>query len=639
MYQVQIFEDYRLLNPLTIHHATAFGNKLSKGEVKQILNGLDLFVCSLSLNNVGYRKVEPIKNIVIVKNTLTNSIVFEGRVREVVNTMSNMNETLHCESLLAYLYDSYQIYRGMGNDSVEAYFRLIIEQHNRTVEAHKRFKVGLVTVVNSTDNVYRGINYTSTMDLIKDKLINRLGGYLRYRRVNGELVIDYLKEIGEVSETPLQLSKNLVNATKNLKSDELVTRIVPVGAEIETEDEPESSPNVDITRPRITIGDVNGGVLHLDDPELIKRFGVMSKVVDWNDVNIPSILKKKGQNFLDNQRVFLTTWNIDAIELGLIDKRFEEFVIGNSYPIINPYLSSVETLQVIERSIDINNPQKSNLTIGNGVKTLSQYQLESRETEKTLEDLKYMYSSSERKLRLLKDQYDYLKEQSELIPEQQRLLEELAQRIKELEEQLNPPDPTQQKGTDLSEHNTSIDWLKLKSTGHSFVMIRAGYGQTTYDKLADTHATAASLQGFKLGLYWFSYAKNINEAIQEANKACDFADKYKIDYPISWDWENDSERYVISQGVTPTKQLVSDMALAFCNRVVERGYKPMNYSNLDYYNKYFDNRVKVFDWWLARPGIAKPDVPCAIWQNELDVDGTSRGINGNADFDISFKNY
>ncbi|MEG2291759.1 MAG: phage tail protein [Carnobacterium sp.] len=442
MYQVQVFEDYKLLNPLTIHHATAFGNKLSKGEVKQILNGLDLFVCSLSLNNMGYRKVEPIKNIVIVKNTLTNSIVFEGRVREIVNTMSNMNETLHCESLLAYLYDSYQIYRGMGNDSVEAYFRLIIEQHNRTVEAHKRFKVGLVTVVNSTDNVYRGINYTSTMDLIKDKLINRLGGYLRYRRVNGDLVIDYLKEIGEVSETPLQLSKNLVNATKNLKSDELVTRIVPVGAEIETEDEPESSPNVDITRPRITIGDVNGGVLHLDDSELIKRFGVISKVVDWNDVNIPSILKQKGQNFLDNQRVFLTTWNIDAIELGLIDKRFEEFVIGNSYPIINPYLSSVETLQVIERSIDINNPQRSNLTIGNGAKTLSQYQLESRETEKTLEDLKYMYSSSERKLRLLKDQYDYLKEQSELIPEQQRLLEELAQRIKELEAQLNPFNPT-----------------------------------------------------------------------------------------------------------------------------------------------------------------------------------------------------
>lgn len=442
MYQVQVFEDYRLLNPLTIHHATAFGNKLSKGEIKQILNGLDLFVCSLSLNNAGYRKVEPIKNMIIVKNTLTNSVVFEGRVREVVNTMSNMNETLHCESLLAYLYDSYQIYRGMGNDPVEVYFRLIIEQHNRTVEAHKRFKVGLVTVVNSTDNVYRGINYTSTMDLIKDKLINRLGGYLRYRRVNGELVIDYLKEIGEVSETPLQLSKNLVNATKNLKSDELVTRIVPVGAEIETEDEPEFSPNVDITRPRITIGGVNGGVLHLDDSELIKRFGVISKVVDWNDVNIPSILKQKGQNFLDNQRVFLTTWNIDAIELGLIDKRFEEFVIGNSYPIINPYLSSVETLQVIERSIDINNPQKSNLTIGNGAKTLSQYQLENRETEKTLEDLKYMYSSSERKLRLLKDQYDYLKEQSELIPEQQRLLEELTQRIKELEEQLNPFNPT-----------------------------------------------------------------------------------------------------------------------------------------------------------------------------------------------------
>ncbi|MGK9295839.1 phage tail spike protein [Melissococcus plutonius] len=218
----------------------------------------------------------------------------------------------------------------------------------------------------------------------------------------------------------------------------------------------------------------------------------------------------------------------------------------------------------------------------------------------------------------------------------------LDKKIKELEEKVNQltpstPKPTQTNGLDVSEHNPDINWAKLKATGHTFVMIRVGFS-VTQDKLFEQHIQNAISAGFDIGLYLFSYACSVEDAKAEANFACSLADKYKdkITYPIAFDWEESSKEYAEKQGITPTQQLVSNMAIAFLTTVKNRGYQGLNYSNLNYYNHYFDSRVKAYDWWLARPGVTSPDVPCKIWQSELDVDGIGRGINGKADFDVSY---
>ncbi|WP_423366628.1 phage tail protein [Melissococcus plutonius] len=218
--------------------------------------------------------------------------------------------------------------------------------------------------------------------------------------------------------------------------------------------------------------------------------------------------------------------------------------------------------------------------------------------------------------------------------------DDLTKKVADLEDKINhliPPKPTQTNGLDVSELNTDIDWAKLKATGHTFVMILAGYS-TTQDKLFEKHMQNAINVGFDIGLYLFSYACNVTDAKAEADFVCSLADKYKnkITYPIAWDWETDSETYAKKQGITPTQQLVSDMAVTFLTEVKAKGYQVLNYSNLDYYNRYFDSRVKAYDWWLARPSVTTPDVPCKMWQDEMDVDGTGRGVNGKADFDISY---
>ena len=116
--------------------------------------------------------------------------------------------------------------------TVSAYLQKILDAHNKQVEAHKQFRLGEVNVVDNGD-LLRGLGYQSTADTIKEKLLDRLGGTLTLRRVGNINYLDYLSNYGVNSETPLQLTKNLKSATRDIDISELFTRIVPVGQDIE----------------------------------------------------------------------------------------------------------------------------------------------------------------------------------------------------------------------------------------------------------------------------------------------------------------------------------------------------------------------------------------------------------------------
>ncbi|EHG5990416.1 peptidase M23, partial [Enterococcus faecalis] len=143
----------------------------------------------------------------------------------------SFSQTLLAEDEKAFLYDSVQTYMKPTRMTVSAYLQKILDAHNKQVEAHKQFRLGEVNVVDNGD-LLRGLGYQSTADTIKEKLLDRLGGTLTLRRVGNINYLDYLSNYGVNSETPLQLTKNLKSATRDIDISELFTRIVPVGQDI-----------------------------------------------------------------------------------------------------------------------------------------------------------------------------------------------------------------------------------------------------------------------------------------------------------------------------------------------------------------------------------------------------------------------
>ena len=96
---------------------------------------------------------------------------------------------------------------------------------------------------------------------------------------------------------------------------------------------------------------------------------------------------------------------------------------------------------------------------------------------------------------------------------------------------------------DVSYCQTGVNYSKVKASGITAVIIRAGYGRETSQKDSqfETHYKNAKSAGLKVGAYWYSYANSVNDAKTEA-KACLACIKgKKCDMPIFIDMEDSSQ--------------------------------------------------------------------------------------------------
>lgn len=193
------------------------------------------------------------------------------------------------------------------------------------------------------------------------------------------------------------------------------------------------------------------------------------------------------------------------------------------------------------------------------------------------------------------------------------------------------------KGIDVSQWQGNIDWQKVKGAGVQFAMLRAGYGRNNLDTKFHRNAQGAIAAGIPIGLYWFSYALNVEMARREAQYAVEVAKKYKITWPIAYDLEYDTVSYADKNGVAITKTLATQMAVAFCEEIKRLGYIPMVYTNLDYLNRYFDRSKLPYELWYAQYASTASVADKEIWQ--YSSKGSVPGIAGNVDMNHGYKDY
>lgn len=383
MYKVTIIND----GVETVIHSPYVNElKLESGKIKKEINKIDSFEMSFYLNNPAYGKIKPLKTLVNVLNLKTNKYEFEGRVLGPSKNMDSsglFDESYECEGELGYLHDSQQKHREFRGSPKELLVELL-NYHNSQVETYKQFQIGNVTVIDPNDYIYL---YTSaekdTFDTIKEKLIDRLGGELQIRKENGVRFLDYLVEVGEQKDTEIILAKNLISMSVDVDPTEIITRLTPLGARIESEDETAT----DASEARLTIESVNNGVPYIDSEELKAEFGIQGGSVTWDDVTDPNNLLSKGRTYLSSQKTSLNQYKIAALDLFLIGLDIDYLDVGNSHPVKNPIMGIDERLRIIGKSININEPHNSDLTIGDKFKTLSEYQNEANKSAKQVVDL------------------------------------------------------------------------------------------------------------------------------------------------------------------------------------------------------------------------------------------------------------
>lgn len=395
------------------------GGTVIVGEITQALNTIHEFSFAIPFTHPLYNKMVPFKSIVEVVNLYDGKIEFVGRVLTSTNEMTTNGfaQKVTCEDFLSFLHDSAQWFQKLPNQGAAPYLTEILRVANGEVEDYKRINLGTCTVNSRTDKPWRYLGYESTWDCVRERIINNIGGYLTIYERNTRLYVDWTAQIGETKKSPLQIGKNIKSASRELDFDGLATQIMPIGADIQKE-HPDEDQSPDVTREQLTIWHVNNNRAYLEDKELMKEFGVIRKAVIWTEIDDPKTLLARGKQYLRNQKIALAKWTISAVERYLIDSRYDKFEIGNKHPIINAPLSGIETLQILEKKIDILNPQSVDLTIGSQSQSLSAYQLQLQEAENSIERLKQNTSTAnkEKRLKALKDQLAALKNKPSQAP-------------------------------------------------------------------------------------------------------------------------------------------------------------------------------------------------------------------------------
>lgn len=385
MYEVKLINDDKetIINAVSTH----IDAPRITGTIKLGINTIDSFTFNIYKNNQGYDLIKSLKTKIEVINTKTNKVEFKGRVLLPKQKMSNLGlftKTVVCESELGYLMDSTQRYGEYHNVTVREFLEIIIEQHNKQVSEDKQFKVGQVTVTDNNDSLYRFIGYEKTFNTIQDKLIDRLGGELRIRYINGVRYLDYLEEIGSVSPTEIRLAKNLVTLEEEKDPTSIITRLVPLGSKKTVIDDNGEETEIE---ERITVAEINNGLDYIDDIEAMEEFGIIEDTVTFDDVNIVENLLRKGQEYLKSNNKIRKSYSITALDLSLIGLDINSIDLYNYYKVSNSLMNIDEELRVIEKTIKIESPEDSTVQVGEKFDDIKKYQLSVSKTANEVKEV------------------------------------------------------------------------------------------------------------------------------------------------------------------------------------------------------------------------------------------------------------
>jgi GH25 family lysozyme M1 (1,4-beta-N-acetylmuramidase) len=158
-------------------------------------------------------------------------------------------------------------------------------------------------------------------------------------------------------------------------------------------------------------------------------------------------------------------------------------------------------------------------------------------------------------------------------------------------------------GIDVSSYQQDIDWQKVKASGIEFAMIRLGYrgystGSMNLDELFEDNIKGALAAGLDVGVYFFSQAITVDEAIEEASFVLSYIEDYNITYPVVFDWEAIGNESARTYGLET--ETLCRCANAFCDIMETAGYNPMIYfTSYSGYVKYNLSKVLDCDFWYA----------------------------------------
>lgn len=198
------------------------------------------------------------------------------------------------------------------------------------------------------------------------------------------------------------------------------------------------------------------------------------------------------------------------------------------------------------------------------------------------------------------------------------------------------------KTIDVSKFQGDIDWEKVKADGVEYVFIRVGLrgygsGAIVDDEKFEDNIKGALKNDLKVGVYFFSEAINTEEAIEEAEYVLEKIKDYNVTLPVVMDIEEIPDDEARNEALT--KEELTQVCIAFMERVKKDGYEPMLYGNIKCLVSMVDlEKMKDYDIWYAYYS-DEIYVPYEVAGWQYSSTGKVDGISTDCDLNMFFKEW
>ena len=192
---------------------------------------------------------------------------------------------------------------------------------------------------------------------------------------------------------------------------------------------------------------------------------------------------------------------------------------------------------------------------------------------------------------------------------------------------------TKLNGIDVSHYQGNINWKAVKEYGIDFAFIKCLQGKSRVDECFHTNMRNAIANDIPVGVYVYSKAKTIDDAVAEAKRVIKECSQYKLTYPVVFDFES---KHFEDMSLAMRGKIIDE----FCQTILSDGkYIPMLYSSRYWLMHMIPAEVvKKYDIWLAEYTTGKPKYTgdYKIWQYGV---GKVTGIIGDVDMNIGYYDY
>ena len=330
-----------------LYHPWIRGRCITEGALTQEVNKNGSCDVSIVLDHPLAASVLRRKSMLeVVRFDLTGSekTIYRGVVMNTVEDR-NLEMEIQTEGDLVFFQDS-----------------IIRPFHKTGTDDFKQFLIGQVTITGEAADRERN-DYSTTRDIL-DELVTESGGYIRTRTVGGVHYIDYLAEYEQAGGQDIRQGQNIIDVTKNVKTDDLATRLIPLGSSTSNNEWP------------VTIANVNGGKDYLEDAAAVKEYGIITKTVEFSEIQDPTKLKEEGEKAFKKINGANLVTELSAIDLSDAGYDVDMLKIGEKVFCAAPTYNIQQQLQITKKVTDLLKPANSKVTLGGTALTYTQQQLQ-----------------------------------------------------------------------------------------------------------------------------------------------------------------------------------------------------------------------------------------------------------------------